>query len=76
MNRIFVLIIIWFLFISTHLPHKEEVRDFHIKQVGIEEVIHFEQKFPMIINDRAVYIAYLQKYYRNNEDEFMNLIIK
>ena len=49
-------------------------RDFHISIVGTEQVEQFETKFPYIVNDEAVYIAYLQKYYRGHEDEFINLM--
>lgn len=49
-------------------------RDFHISIVGTEQVEQFETKFPCIVKDEAVYIAYLQRYYRGHEDEFINLM--
>ena len=49
-------------------------RDFHVSIVGEEKVIEFESKFPQIVKDEAVYIAYLQQYYKGNEDEFIKLL--
>ena len=49
-------------------------RDFHVSIVGEEKVEQFESKFPQIVKDEAVYIAYLQRYYRGHEDEFINLM--
>ncbi len=49
-------------------------RDFHVSIVGEEKVEQFESKFPQIVKDAAVYIAYLQRYYRGHEDEFINLM--
>ena len=37
-------------------------RDFHVSIVGEEKVEQFESKFPQIVKDEAVYIAYLQRY--------------
>lgn len=53
---------------------EDSPRDFHISIVGTEQVEQFETKFPYIVNDEAVYIAYLQRYYRGHEDEFINLM--
>lgn len=49
-------------------------RDFHVSIVGEEKVEQFESKFPQIVKDEAVYIAYLQRYYKGHEDEFINLM--
>ena len=49
-------------------------RDFHVSIVGEEKVEQFESKFPQIVKDEAVYIAYLQRYYKGHEDEFIALI--
>lgn len=49
-----------------------DARDFHVSVVG--EVIEFENKFPQIVKNEAVYIAYLQQYYKGNEDEFIKLL--
>jgi hypothetical protein len=49
-------------------------RDFHVSIVGEEKVIEFESKFPQIVKDEAVYIAYLQQYHKGNEDEFIKLL--
>lgn len=51
-----------------------DAREFHVEIVGEERVELFEEKFPQIVCNREVYIAYLQKYYRGNEDAFMNLL--
>lgn len=48
--------------------------DFHVKIVGKEKVEQFESRFPYIVNDEAVYVAYLQQYYKGHEDDFINLI--
>ena len=48
-------------------------RDFHVSIVGEEKVEQFESKFPQIVKDEAVYIAYLQRYYKGHEDEFIDL---
>lgn len=52
----------------------DKVEDFHIKMEGKEKVEKFKKTHPKIVNDKAVYIAYLQKYYKGNEDEFISLI--
>lgn len=49
-------------------------REFHIKMVGKLEVEKFERQHPQVANNRAVYMAYLQKYYRGNENEFILLL--
>ena len=49
-------------------------REFHIKVVGRLEVEKFERQYPQVVNDRPVYMAYLQKYYKGNEDEFILLL--
>lgn len=51
-----------------------DVEEFHIKMEGKENVETFKKKYPQIIKDRAVYIAYLQKYYKGNENEFISLL--
>lgn len=49
-------------------------RDFHIEVAGIESVTKFESKFPEIVSNEAVYIAYLRRYYNGHEDEYINLL--
>lgn len=51
-----------------------DVEEFHIKMEGKENVEAFKKKRPQIVRDRAVYIAYLQKYYKGNENEFISLL--
>jgi hypothetical protein len=41
---------------------------------GIEKVRQFELDFPQIVNDRVVYIAYLQRYYKGRERIFIQLL--
>lgn len=68
-------ILITFLFILlVSFYKKDDARDFHVKVVGIEEVRKFELRFPKIAYNRPVYVAYLQKYYKGHEDEFINLL--
>lgn len=61
------------LFCGSTLKTVSNVEEFHIKVVGKEKVIEFKNRFPDVANDRAVYIAYLQQYYRGHEDEFVAL---
>lgn len=51
-----------------------DVEEFHIKMEGKKNVEIFKKKHPKIVRDRAVYIAYLQKYYKGNENEFISLL--
>lgn len=51
-----------------------DAKEFHIGIVGEEKVEQFEKKFPQIVNDRSVYVAYLQKYYKIDEEGFVNLL--
>ena len=51
-----------------------DVEEFHIRMEGKENVEIFKKKHPKIVRDRAVYIAYLQKYYNGNENEFVSLL--
>lgn len=51
-----------------------DVEEFHIRMEGKENVEIFKKKHPKIVRDRAVYIAYLQKYYNDNENEFVSLL--
>ena len=51
-----------------------DVEEFHIRMEGKKNVEIFKKKYPKIVSDRAVYIAYLQKYYNGNENEFISLL--
>lgn len=64
----FLIVLSFLLF--TSFNSYNDAREFHIRVVGIEEVEKFETKFPQITVDRSVYIAYLGKYYRDNENEY------
>lgn len=61
------LIVILFMLLCSP---SNDARGFHVSVVGEERVIEFENKFPQIVKNEAVYIAYLQQYYKGNEDEF------
>lgn len=65
------LIVILFMLLCSP---SNDARDFHVSVVGEERVIEFENKFPQIVKNEAVYIAYLQQYYKGNEDEFIKLL--
>lgn len=65
------LIVILFMLLCSP---SNDARDFHVSIVGEERVIEFENKFPQIVKNEAVYIAYLQQYCKGNEDEFIKLL--
>lgn len=65
------LIVILFMLLCSP---SNDARGFHVSVVGEERVIEFENKFPQIVKNEAVYIAYLQQYYKGNEDEFIKLL--
>lgn len=69
----FLIILSFLLF--TSFNSYNDTREFHTRVVGIEEVEKFETKFPQIVKDRNVYIAYLGRYYRDNENEY-SLILR
>lgn len=64
----FLIILSFFLFTSFHSYN--DVREFHTRVIGIEEVKKFETKFPQIVKDRHVYVAYLGKYYKGHENDY------
>lgn len=47
-------------------------KDFHLRVESKEKVEEFANKFPQIVNNEAVYVAYLQKY-KYNEDFYLLL---
>lgn len=63
-----------YLILFTSFCPYNDCKDFHIQAVGIEKVRQFELDFPQIVNDRVVYIAYLQKYYKGRERIFIQLL--
>ena len=65
--------VLLFLLLTSFAP-MNRVEDFHTKIVGKEKVSQFKSKFPYIVKDEAVYIAYLQRYYKGHEDDFINLM--
>lgn len=52
----------------------DNIKDFHTKAVGSEKVEQFRKRFPQIVNNKSVYIAYLQRYYKGNEFQFHQLL--
>lgn len=62
------------LIVLSAFVRGNSARDFHIEVAGIESVTEFESKFPEIVSNEAVYIAYLQQYYNGYEDEYIKLI--
>lgn len=71
----YIILLLLMLLFSSFNPCND-AREFHIGVAGEEQVEQFEKKHPQIISDREVYIAYLQKYYKGNEDAFINLLRK
>lgn len=69
-----ILLLLVLLFSSFNLCN--DAREFHVGVVGEEQVEQFEKKYPQIINKREVYVAYLQRYYKGNEDAFIILLRK
>lgn len=69
----YIIILITFILMSSFYT-VNDTEEFHIKIEGKENVERFKEKHKNIVKDRAVYIAYLQKYYRGNENEFISLL--
>lgn len=59
---------------SFYMCDNSDLIKFHTKMEGEENVEKFHKKWKNIVSNREVYIAYLQKYYKGNENEFMELI--
>ena len=53
--------------------YDKKISNFHIQQVGKDSVIRFSRKHPTIINNREVYLAYLQNFHPNS-DEYISLL--
>lgn len=66
------LVIILFTSFNSITLH-DKLLNFHIKAAGVQKVLEFESKFPEIVEDDAVYLAYLQAYYKDNKTEYLNL---
>lgn len=62
--------LLFFLFTSFNLRFTP--KDFHLRVESEEKVEEFANKFPQIVNNEAVYVAYLQKY-KYNEDFYLLL---
>ena len=62
--------LLFFLFTSFNL--RLTPKDFHLRVESKEKVEEFSNKFPQIVSNEAVYVAYLQKY-KYNEDFYLLL---
>ncbi len=62
--------LLFFLFTSFNLRFTP--KDFHLRVESKEKVEEFANKFPQIVSNEAVYVAYLQKY-KYNEDFYLLL---
>lgn len=69
-----ILILILIINSSFSIVNNIDLEGFHLKVEDRKNVDKFYKKHKYIYENRAVYIAYLQKYYKNNEDSFINLI--
>ena len=72
MKRMLLGLIILFTSFNS-LTFKQVLRDFHIKVVGVTNVKIFEKKFPQIVKDEKVYLAYLQVFCQDHKKEYLNL---
>lgn len=70
----FILATILVLLTSFNTGFCNDAYNFHLKVTDKETVEQFSKKFPEIANDREVYIAYLMKYYKGNEEAYIELI--
>lgn len=59
---------------SFYIKNNDDVIKFHIKVEGKEKVKIFHENHKEIVLNREVYIAYLQKYFKGNEDDFIKLL--
>lgn len=67
----YLLIFLLFIITSVYNYPINYPRKFHVNVIGNEEVIKFENKYPEIVKNKKVYIAYLNRYY---SDEYVNLL--
>lgn len=72
MKRMLLGLLILFTSFNS-LTFKQVSRDFHIKAVGVTNVKIFEKKFPQIVKDEKVYLAYLQVFYKDHKKEYLDL---
>ena len=72
MKRMLLGLLILFTSFNS-LTFKQVLRDFHINAVGVTNVKIFEKKFPQIVKDEKVYLAYLQVFYQDHKKEYLDL---
>lgn len=70
----FILVTTLVLLTSFNTGFCNDAYNFHLNVTDKETVEQFTQKFPDIVNNREVYIAYLMKYYKGNEEAYIELI--
>ena len=75
MKKVLIIILYILLTSFTYEPFYK-VRQFHVKMVGEAQVEKFEKQYPQITRNHEVYVAYLSIFYKGNEDEYINLILK
>ena len=65
------------LFTSFNSPtYLDMLKSFHVKAAGVKSVLKFERKFPQIIKDEKIYLAYLQRFSVNYKQDYFNLFNK
>lgn len=58
------------------ITFKDKLKDFHIKAAGAQSVFVFENKFPQIVKDEKIYLAYLQVFCQDNKQDYFELFNK
>lgn len=65
------------LFTSFNSPtYLDMLKSFHVRAAGVKSVLKFERKFPQIIKDEKIYLAYLQRFSVNYKQDYFNLFNK
>ena len=65
------------LFTSFNSPtYLDMLKSFHVRAAGVKSVLKFERKFPQIIKDEKIYLAYLQRFSVDYKQDYFNLFNK
>ena len=65
------------LFTSFNSPtYLDILKSFHVRAAGVKSVLKFERKFPQIIKDEKIYLAYLQRFSVGYKQDYFNLFNK
>ena len=65
------------LFTSFNSPtYLDILKSFHVRAAGVKSVLKFERKFPQIIKDEKIYLAYLQRFSVDYKQDYFNLFNK